>query len=84
MIKCLQSILKFFNKSGPLPELTEKELILAEREKRIPFLGGGHFQGEDHVLTIGPGFRLSNQSNKAIQNNTATKIPNNHPAVLDH
>jgi len=83
MFKWFLSLFTFFKKERPLPELTEIELVLAERNKRMPFLGGGHFDGENHILCIGPGWKLSNQTNKAIDKKLATRIPDEHSVIID-
>jgi len=83
MFKWLQSFFKIFQRNHPVPELSEVEQILAERRKRMPFLDSGYFEGDNHIMCIGPGWKLSNQTNKAIAQNLATEIPVTHPAIID-
>jgi len=49
----------------------------------MPFFGGGYYEGKNHILCIGIGWQLSNQTNKAIDNNLATRIPDEHPVMVD-
>jgi len=83
MYKWLDSLLKIFKRKPPVLVLSEVELIKAERQKRMPFLGTNYWQGDTHIMCMGPGHKLSNQTHKAIAKGHATEIPETHPAIID-
>jgi len=83
MFELLQQAFTFLKRKQTAQKLSERELIRAEREKRMPLFGAVFFDNGLHGSGMGPGMRLIKQTQIAIKEGRACEIPASHSAFSD-